>query len=148
MRSRREFIQLASISAILLATKPWNSVAAKQKLKIEDLLEFDTKGQVTLLHLTDLHGQLEKAIVIKNARNGFKCKRLARDIKVSRKWYESNVKIMHQILREKFKQCPEYRHEIEAYDNFVEDTWDKFWGKGGLNMLGKLHKQIKKEMCE
>tara|TARA_B100000925_G_scaffold89527_1_gene64701 strand:- start:2143 stop:3831 length:1689 start_codon:yes stop_codon:yes gene_type:complete len=59
MRSRREFIQLASISAMLLASKPWNSIAAKQKLKIEDLLEFDTKGQVTLLHLTDLHGQLK-----------------------------------------------------------------------------------------
>ena len=58
MRSRREFIQLASVSAMLLATKPWNSVAAKQKLKMEDLLEFDTKGQVTLLHLTDMHGQL------------------------------------------------------------------------------------------
>ena len=59
MRSRREFIQLASVSAMLLATKPWNSVAAKQKLKTEDLLEFDTKGQVTLLHLTDMHGQLK-----------------------------------------------------------------------------------------
>jgi sulfur-oxidizing protein SoxB len=58
MRSRREFIQLASVSAMLLATKPWNSVAAKQKLNMEDLLEFDTKGQVTLLHLTDMHGQL------------------------------------------------------------------------------------------
>ena len=58
MRSRREFIQLAAISAMLLVTKSWNSIAAKQNLKIEDLLEFDTKGQVTLLHLTDLHGQL------------------------------------------------------------------------------------------
>ena len=58
MRSRREFIQLASVSAMLLATKPWNSVAAKQSLKTDDLLEFDTKGQVTLLHLTDMHGQL------------------------------------------------------------------------------------------
>jgi sulfur-oxidizing protein SoxB len=58
MRSRREFIQLASVSAMLLATKPWNSVAAKQNLKTDDLLDFDTKGQVTLLHLTDMHGQL------------------------------------------------------------------------------------------
>ena len=56
MRSRREFIQLASVSAMLLAAKSWSSVAAKQKLSIEDLLDFDTKGQVTLLHLTDLHG--------------------------------------------------------------------------------------------
>ena len=59
MRSRREFIQLASVSAMLLAAKSWTSVAAKQKLSIEDLLDFDTKGQVTLLHLTDLHGQLK-----------------------------------------------------------------------------------------
>ena len=59
MRSRREFIQLASVSAMLLAAKSWSSVAAKQKLSIEDLLDFDTKGQVTLLHLTDLHGQLK-----------------------------------------------------------------------------------------
>ena len=58
MRSRREFIQLASVSAMLLATKPWNSVAAKQSLKTDDLLDFDAKGQVTLLHLTDMHGQL------------------------------------------------------------------------------------------
>ena len=59
MRSRREFIQLASVSAMLLATKSWNAVAAKQKLKTEDLLDFDSKGQVTLLHLTDMHGQLK-----------------------------------------------------------------------------------------
>ena len=59
MRSRREFIQLASVSAMLLATNSWSSVAAKQKLKTEDLLHFDTKGQVTLLHLTDMHGQLK-----------------------------------------------------------------------------------------
>ena len=59
MRSRREFIQLASISAMLFASRPWNALAAKQQLKIEDLLKFDTKGQVTLLHLTDIHGQLK-----------------------------------------------------------------------------------------
>ena len=59
MRSRREFIQLAFLSSLLLASRPWNSIAAKQKLKTEDLLKFDSKGQVTLLHLTDLHGQLK-----------------------------------------------------------------------------------------
>ena len=59
MRSRREFIQLASISAMLFASRPWNTLAAKQQLKTEDLLKFNTKGQVTLLHLTDIHGQLK-----------------------------------------------------------------------------------------
>ena len=33
MRSRREFIQLASVAAMLLAAKSWSSVAAKQKLR-------------------------------------------------------------------------------------------------------------------
>ena len=59
MRSRREFIQLASISAMLFASQSWNTLAAKQKLRTEDLLKFDSKGQVTLLHLTDIHGQLK-----------------------------------------------------------------------------------------
>ena len=59
MRSRREFIQLASVSAMLFASSPWNTLAAKQQLKTEDLLKFDTKGQVTLLHLTDIHAQLK-----------------------------------------------------------------------------------------
>ena len=59
MRSRREFIQLASVSAMIFASRPWNTLAAKQQLKTEDLLKFDSKGQVTLLHLTDIHGQLK-----------------------------------------------------------------------------------------
>ena len=59
MNSRREFLQLASITALLIGGRSWNSVAAKQKLKQSDLLKFNDKGQVTLLHLTDLHGQLK-----------------------------------------------------------------------------------------
>ena len=59
MKSRREFLQLASITALLIGGKSWNSVAAKQQLSQNDLLKFNAKGQVTLLHLTDLHGQLK-----------------------------------------------------------------------------------------
>ena len=59
MNSRREFLQLASITALLIGGRSWNSVAAKQQLKQSDLLKFNNKGQVTLLHLTDLHGQLK-----------------------------------------------------------------------------------------
>ena len=59
MNSRREFLQLASITALLVGGGSWNSVAAKQQLKQSDLLKFNDKGQVTLLHLTDLHGQLK-----------------------------------------------------------------------------------------
>jgi sulfur-oxidizing protein SoxB len=32
---------------------------AQQKLTQDDLLKFDSKGQVTLLHFTDVHAQLK-----------------------------------------------------------------------------------------
>ena len=59
MRSRREFIQLASISAMIFASRPWNTLAAKQQLKIEDLLKFDSKGQLrapTVVNFNPAHG--------------------------------------------------------------------------------------------
>ena len=59
MKSRREFLQIASITSMILADKNWNVLAAKQGIKTQDLLKFDAKGQVTLLHLTDIHGQLK-----------------------------------------------------------------------------------------
>ncbi|MDA9734839.1 thiosulfohydrolase SoxB [SAR116 cluster bacterium] len=59
MQSRREFLQLASITAMLIGSNYWNSVAAKQQITESDLLKFDAKGQITLLHLTDIHGQLK-----------------------------------------------------------------------------------------
>ena len=59
MNSRREFLQLASITALLVGGGSWNSIAAKQKLTQNDLLKFNDKGQVTLLHITDIHGQLK-----------------------------------------------------------------------------------------
>ena len=60
MRSRREFLQLAAVSSAYFGgMTSWARAAAQQKLTQEDLLRFDAKGQVTLLHLTDLHGQLK-----------------------------------------------------------------------------------------
>ena len=60
MRSRREFLQLAAVSAsYFLAMPNFARAAAQQRLTQNDLLKFDSKGQVTLLHLTDMHGQLK-----------------------------------------------------------------------------------------
>lgn len=60
MRSRREFLQLAAVSASYFAAMPnFARSAAQQRLTQNDLLNFDSKGQVTLLHLTDMHGQLK-----------------------------------------------------------------------------------------
>ena len=60
MRSRREFLQMAAVSASYFATTPnFARAAAQQRLTQDDLLKFESKGQVTLLHLTDIHGQLK-----------------------------------------------------------------------------------------
>ena len=60
MRSRREFIQFAMVSAGFFSSYPsFTKAAAHQKLKQDDLVSFDAKGQVSLLHITDVHGQLK-----------------------------------------------------------------------------------------
>ena len=60
MRSRREFLQMAAVSASYFTAIPnFARAAAQQQLTQDDLLKFDSKGQVTLLHLTDMHGQLK-----------------------------------------------------------------------------------------
>ena len=60
MRSRREFLQMAAVSASYFAATPnFARAAAQQRLTQDDLLKFESKGQVTLLHLTDIHGQLK-----------------------------------------------------------------------------------------
>jgi len=56
--SRREFFHLAAATAVASGTIPVTQAAAKQTLTQAKLLEFDTTGQVTLLHFTDMHAQL------------------------------------------------------------------------------------------
>ena len=60
--SRRDFLQFAAnagavFGAAGLLANPTRALA-QQKLTQDDLLKFDAKGQVTLLHFTDVHGQL------------------------------------------------------------------------------------------
>lgn len=59
MLERRQFLQLALAlgSAGIGVANPLRT-AAEQRLHQDDLLQFDALGQVTLLHLTDLHAQL------------------------------------------------------------------------------------------
>ena len=59
MRSRREFLQLAAITSALIGSKSFSSIAANQSLTTDQLLDFDSKGQISILHITDLHGQLK-----------------------------------------------------------------------------------------
>ncbi|MEM7045595.1 MAG: thiosulfohydrolase SoxB [Pseudomonadota bacterium] len=60
MMTRRDFMQIALATAALTAgSGPLGRLAAQQAITEEQLLAFEPKGQVTLLHLTDLHAQLK-----------------------------------------------------------------------------------------
>ncbi|GBD42893.1 Mannosylglucosyl-3-phosphoglycerate phosphatase [bacterium HR40] len=59
MPSRREFLHfLAGVAPLVTAFADLPRALAQQKLSFDDILAFPPKGQVTILHLTDLHAQL------------------------------------------------------------------------------------------
>jgi S-sulfosulfanyl-L-cysteine sulfohydrolase len=58
MPSRREFLQIAAAAAAVLAPGDWPRALAQQRLAQDDLLRFDALGNLTLVHIADLHAQL------------------------------------------------------------------------------------------
>ena len=61
MISRRDFLQAAVATSAIWGAgglMPWSRLMAQQRLTQDKLLEFDTLGNVTLIHITDCHGQL------------------------------------------------------------------------------------------
>ncbi|WP_108839321.1 thiosulfohydrolase SoxB [Tateyamaria sp. Alg231-49] len=62
MISRRDFLQVGMAASALLGTSGfgnWARLAAQQALTQDQLLEFDTFGNVSLIHITDIHAQLK-----------------------------------------------------------------------------------------
>lgn len=62
MISRRDFLQVGMAASALIGASGygnWARLAAQQALTQDDLLSFDTTGNVTLIHLTDIHAQLK-----------------------------------------------------------------------------------------
>ena len=62
MISRREFLQVGmAASAIVGASGLGQSgrLAAQYKMTQDQLLKFNTFGNVSLIHITDIHGQLK-----------------------------------------------------------------------------------------
>lgn len=63
MFTRRDFLQYTINAGAALGAAGYGAnitrALAQQKLTQEDLLKFDSKGQVTLLHFTDVHAQLK-----------------------------------------------------------------------------------------
>jgi len=61
MISRREFLQATAVAAALTTGSglgPLGRAAAQQKLSQADILRFEPLGQVTILHVADIHAQL------------------------------------------------------------------------------------------
>lgn len=59
MISRRDFLQASVAASAILGSGVWTRVAAQQALTQDQLLEFDPLGNVTLIHITDIHAQLK-----------------------------------------------------------------------------------------
>ena len=61
MISRRDFLQMSMAASAMVGASGfgnWSRLAAQQALTQDQLLEFDTFGNVSLIHITDIHGQL------------------------------------------------------------------------------------------
>jgi sulfur-oxidizing protein SoxB len=58
MLTRRDFLQVSAATAALLGAGKMASAASHQAISQDKLLEFEPKGQVTLLNFTDCHAQL------------------------------------------------------------------------------------------
>lgn len=61
MISRRDFLQVGMAASAIVGASGfgnWARLAAQQTLTQDQLLEFDTFGNVSLIHITDIHGQL------------------------------------------------------------------------------------------
>ena len=62
MISRRDFLQVSMAASAMLGASgfgTWSRLAAQQALTQDQLLEFDTFGNVSLIHVTDIHAQMK-----------------------------------------------------------------------------------------
>ena len=58
MLSRRDFLQVSAATAALVGADGLSRRAEAQTIRQDDLLRFRPMGQITLLHIADLHAQL------------------------------------------------------------------------------------------
>ncbi len=62
MISRRDFLQVSMAASALYGASgfgKWAKLAAQQSLTQDQLLEFETFGNISLIHVTDIHAQLK-----------------------------------------------------------------------------------------
>jgi sulfur-oxidizing protein SoxB len=62
MISRRDFLQTSMAASAIFGASgfgQWSRLAAQQAVTQDQLLQFDTYGNVSLIHITDIHAQLK-----------------------------------------------------------------------------------------
>ncbi len=62
MISRRDFLQVGMAASAIVGSSGfgnWSRLAAQQTLTQDQLLDFPTTGNVTLIHITDIHAQMK-----------------------------------------------------------------------------------------
>src|SRR5689334_8971295 len=133
MISRRELIQVAAAAATLLPGG-WPRVFAQQRLTQNDLLKFETVGNVTLVHLTDIHAQLMPVLFREPSTN----------IGVG----EARGKVPHVSGREFLELYKIPTGSAQAYALASEDfaALAKSYGRlGGLDRIATVLKAIRAE---
>jgi S-sulfosulfanyl-L-cysteine sulfohydrolase len=133
MISRREFLQVAAATAAL-APAGWSRAFTQQRLTQADLLRFEPLGNVTLLHVSDLHAQLKPVLFREPSTN----------IGVG----EARGKVPHLTGREFLELYKIPAGSAEAYALTSEDfaALAKSYGRlGGLDRIATVLKAIRAE---
>lgn len=91
------------------------------------------------------HGLVDIAATMERVTTGADAKRVSYR-SAAPAWHGVKFDIMYAIMKEKFKQCPEYRTFIRPNTRYIEDTRDPCWGRGprgdGFNAMGRIHERI------
>lgn len=87
--------------------------------------------------------------------NPSEAKKIGRKVTLRKDWESVKIKIMEEIVREKFVQNPELAQKLIATGNaYLEEgnTWgDKVWGTvngSGANNLGIILMKVRNELAE
>lgn len=136
MLSRRDFLQAAAATAALMPVG-WSRAFAQQRLTQAELLSFQSVGNVTLLHVADIHGQLMPL--------------LFREPSVNLGAGESKGLVPHltgRALLEHYKIAP---GSAAAYALTSDDfaALAKSYGKlGGLDRIATIVKSVRGERAD
>lgn len=89
---------------------------------------------------------------IREAEKPGDCKRLGQRVKLRENWEQDKLKVMEELVRQKFKDADLREKLLATGDSYLEETnhWgDTFWGvckAHGTNHLGKILMKVREEI--